>query len=232
MSDPYPSRSLMATPLARLQQVIASTRARMITPPAQAPTIVAVSKTHPAEAIIPLIASGLTHFAENRVQEAQAKWPALRAAYPGLTLHLIGPLQSNKVADAVALFDVIETIDRPKIADAIAQESARQGKRPTILIQVNTGEEPQKAGVAPDGLDALVAYVREKGLALAGLMCIPPADQPSAPHFALLRTLAQRHGLGTLSMGMSSDYPEAIRMGATHIRIGTALFGERDGQQP
>jgi len=216
-----------ATRLAAVQQVIDATCTRM-TIPRPAPTLVAVSKTHPPEAIAGLIALGVTHFAENRVQEAEGKWPALKQAHPGLTLHLIGPLQSNKAREAVALFDVIETIDRPKIADAIATEAKRQGRNPVVLIQVNTGEEPQKAGVAPDSLDALVAHTRALGLKLEGLMCIPPADQHPAPHFALLHKLATTYGLTTLSMGMSGDYPEAIRMGATHIRIGTALFGERE----
>lgn len=198
----------------------------MITPRPD-PHLVAVSKTHPREAVEALIALGLTHFAENKVQEAAGKWPALKTRHPGLTLHLIGPLQSNKAAEAVALFDVIETLDREKIVDAIAAEATKQGKTPEVLIQVNTGDEPQKSGVSPTALAALVDYTRASGLNLTGLMCIPPADALPAPHFAMLRRLGERHGLSVLSMGMSGDYEEAVRMGATHLRLGTALFGER-----
>lgn len=193
-----------------------------------APTIVAASKTQPSTVLEEAITLGITHFGENRIQDMLSKWPALKERHPGLVLHLIGPLQSNKAEDAVRFCDVIETIDREKIADAIARESVRQGKRPTCLIQVNTGEEPQKAGVAPRDTGTLLRYARENaGLQVTGLMCIPPAGQHPAPHFALLRKLAGELGLNTLSMGMSGDYKEAIRMGATHIRLGTALFGER-----
>ena len=165
---------------------------------------------------------------ENRVQEAQARWTGLRAGHPDLALHLIGPLQTNKVRDAVALFDMIETVDRPKLARALAAEMERSGRRPDCLIQVNTGEEAQKAGVAPGGLADLLALCREGlGLGVRGLMCIPPVDEPPALHFALLAELAARHGLDALSMGMSGDFEVAIRHGATLVRVGTALFGER-----
>lgn len=192
-----------------------------------APIIVAASKTQPQSVIEQAIAEGITHFGENRIQDMLSKWPALKAQHPSLTLHLIGPLQSNKAAEAVSWCDVIETIDREKIVDAIATECAKQNKQPECLIQVNTGEEPQKSGVSPKEAGALIAYARNRGLNVTGLMCVPPQGQHPAPHFALLRKIAERNSLATLSMGMSSDYIEAIRMGATHIRLGTALFGER-----
>jgi PLP dependent protein len=167
-------------------------------------------------------------FGENRVQEAAAKWPALRQAAPNLQLHLIGPLQTNKVRDAVALFDVIETVDRPKLAHALVEEMKRTGRRPTCFIQVNTGEEPQKAGVLPEATDAFVGLCRDEfGLPVAGLMCIPPVDEEPALHFALLAEIARRNQLKALSMGMSADFETAIRLGATHVRVGTAIFGER-----
>lgn len=192
------------------------------------PTLVAASKTQPASLIEEAIALGITHFGENRIQDMLSKWPGLKERHPEVRLHLIGPLQSNKAADAVRFCDVIETIDRERIADAIASESVKQGKRPACLIQVNTGEEPQKAGVAPRDTETMLRYATgNAGLNVIGLMCIPPSHQHPAPHFALLRTLAEELGLATLSMGMSGDYKEAIRMGATHIRLGTALFGER-----
>jgi PLP dependent protein len=191
-------------------------------------TLVAVSKTHDAGAISAAIAAGQRVFGENRVQEAQAKYPVLKAAHPDLVLHLIGPLQTNKVKEAVALFDVIETVDRPKLAEALAREMERAGRRLRCLIQVNTGEEPQKAGVLPAAADAFIAECRERGrLPVVGLMCIPPLDQEPSPHFALLREIARRHQLPELSMGMSADYETAIRLGATHVRVGTAIFGER-----
>jgi len=191
-------------------------------------TLVAVSKTHDAGAISAAIAAGQRVFGENRVQEAQAKYPGLRAAHPDLVLHLIGPLQTNKVKEAVALFDVIETVDRPKLAEALAREIERTGRRPRCLIQVNTGEEPQKAGALPAAADAFVAECRDRWrLPVVGLMCIPPLDQEPSPHFALLREIARRHQLPELSMGMSADYEIAIRLGATHVRVGTAIFGER-----
>ena len=167
-------------------------------------------------------------FGENRVQEAQAKWPALRARYPAIELHLIGPLQTNKARDAVRLFDVIQSVDRDRLAAAIAQESARQGRRPRCFIQVNTGEEAQKAGVGLADVDGFIAACRTThGLDVAGLMCIPPQDEPPAPHFALLAKIAGRHGLAGLSMGMSGDFETAIRLRATHVRVGTAIFGAR-----
>ena len=195
-------------------------------------TLVAVSKTHDAGAISAAIAAGQRVFGENRVQEAQAKYPALKAAHPDLVLHLIGPLQTNKAKEAVALFDVIETVDRPKLADALAREMERTGRRPRCFIQVNTGEEPQKAGVLPAAADAFIAECRERWrLPVVGLMCIPPLDQEPSPHFALLREIARRHELPELSMGMSADYEIAIRLGATHVRVGTAIFGERPKPQ-
>ncbi len=194
----------------------------------RAPVIVAASKMQGEEALRRAIAAGLTVFGENRVQEARAKWPAIRAAYPAVELRLIGPLQSNKAAEAVALFDVIETVDRPKIARALAEEIERQGRRPRLLVQVNTGAEPQKAGVLPEETDAfLTACRKDYGLAVEGLMCIPPADDPPAPHFALLAKIARASGLPVLSMGMSGDFELAAQLGATHLRIGTALFGAR-----
>ena len=202
--------------------------ARAVGRDAAAVTLVAVSKTHDAGAISSAIAVEQRVFGENRVQEALAKYPALKAAHPDLVLHLIGPLQSNKVKEAVALFDVIETVDRPKLADALAREMERAGRRPRCFIQVNTGEEPQKAGVLPAAADAFIAECRERWrLSVVGLMCIPPLEQEPSPHFALLREIARRHELPELSMGMSADYETAIRLGATHVRVGTAIFGER-----
>jgi pyridoxal phosphate enzyme (YggS family) len=195
---------------------------------ASAVTLVAVSKTFGPEAITPIIAAGQRVFGENRVQEAWAKWPALKAAHPGLELHLVGPLQTNKVEQAVKLFDVIETIDREKLARAVAKEMTRQGRRPRLFIQVNTGEEPQKAGVGPRETDALVKLCRsELGLQIEGLMCVPPIEEEPALHFALLRKIAERNGLQGLSMGMSSDFETAIAFGATHVRVGSAIFGSR-----
>lgn len=192
-------------------------------------TLVAVSKTHPAEAVRDALAAGHRVFGENRVQEAKAKFPGLKAEFPDLELHLIGPLQTNKVRDAVALFDVIETIDRPKLARAVAEEMERSGRRPKVLVQVNTGREPQKAGVEPEQLDAMVAICREQyRLPLAGLMCIPPAEEDPTPHFRLLAAMAARHGLAVVSMGMSGDFPTAVAEGATHVRVGSAIFGHRE----
>jgi pyridoxal phosphate enzyme (YggS family) len=189
--------------------------------------LVAVSKMHGAAAITAALAAGQRRFGENRVQEAQAKYPGLKAAHADLELHLIGPLQTNKAKEAVALFDVIETLDRPKLADALQREIARQGRQPRLFIEVNTGEEAQKAGVLPAAADAFIASCRERRLAIDGLMCIPPADEEPALHFALLREIARRNAIPHLSMGMSADYETAIRFGATHIRVGTAIFGER-----
>ena len=191
--------------------------------------LVAVTKTVPAPAIEEAIAAGQQSFGENRVQEARAKWPTLRERHPEIELHLIGPLQSNKVRDAVKLFDVIESIDRLKIARALAEELARQHKRPRLFVQVNTGEEPQKAGVLPAAVDAFVATCREGlGLTIDGLMCIPPLDEEPSLHFALLAKIARRLGLVELSMGMSGDFAKAIAFGATYVRIGTAIFGARE----
>jgi pyridoxal phosphate enzyme (YggS family) len=192
-------------------------------------TLIAVSKTFGPEAISPVIEASQLCFGENRVQEAQGKWPALRQAHAGLELHLIGPLQSNKAKDAVALFDAIHTLDRPKIARTLAREMAAQGRRPTLFIQVNTGQEPQKAGVAPGDAAAFHAQCRDEfGLGVEGLMCIPPIDAPPEPHFELLAKLAAELGLRGLSMGMSADFEAAIRCGATHVRVGSAIFGARD----
>jgi pyridoxal phosphate enzyme (YggS family) len=196
-------------------------------------SLVAVSKTHPGEAVRQALAAGQRVFGENRVQEAAAKFPPLRAAFPDLRLHLIGPLQTNKAVDAVRLFDVIESLDRSKLAAALTAAMAKTGRRPACFIQVNTGEEPQKAGIAPADADGFIAECRERqGLPVVGLMCIPPADVPPAPHFALLRDIARRHGLSRLSMGMSADFETAIRFGATEIRVGTAVFGARSPAPP
>lgn len=191
-------------------------------------TLVAVSKLFPSADIEAVLAAGHRVFGENYVKEAAEKWPALRERYPDVELHLIGPLQSNKARDAVALFDVIESLDRPSLAEALAKEIARQGKTPRLLVQVNTGEEPQKGGVMPADLDAFLDLCRTRhGLVIEGLMCIPPAEDPPSPHFALLNSMAARHGLKTLSMGMSADYDPAIQLGATHVRVGSAIFGAR-----
>ncbi|HKA64669.1 MAG TPA: YggS family pyridoxal phosphate-dependent enzyme [Methyloceanibacter sp.] len=191
--------------------------------------LIAVSKTVPGEVIEDAIRSGQRRFGENRVQEAKAKWRALKARHSGLELHLIGPLQSNKVRDAVELFDVVHSVDRPKIAAALAEEMSRSGKRPRLLVQVNTGEEPQKTGVMPSETDAFVARCRDEYcLQIEGLMCIPPLDEEPAMHFALLAKIAARLGLKELSIGMSGDFAKAIAVGATYVRIGTAIFGARD----
>jgi pyridoxal phosphate enzyme (YggS family) len=190
--------------------------------------LVAVSKTFGPEPIAAVLEAGHRVFGENRVQEARAKWPALRERYPGIELHLVGALQSNKARDAVQLFDAIHSIDRGKIAEAVAQEMARQGKSLKLFIQVNTGEEPQKAGVAPKEVGHLLRTCREElGLAVAGLMCIPPVDEEPGVHFAFLAKLAGEHGLTCLSMGMSADFEKAILFGATHVRIGSEIFGSR-----
>lgn len=191
-------------------------------------TLTAVSKTRSPGAIDEALACDLRVFGENRVQEARTRWSDRRAGLPDLELRLIGPLQSNKAAEAVALFDVIETLDRPKLVAALAAVSDRSGRSPRLLVQVNTGEEPQKAGVAPRDVDALIRQARAAGLTVEGLMAIPPADEEPILHFALLARLAARNGLGVLSMGMSGDFDAAIRLGATHVRVGSALFGERN----
>lgn len=200
--------------------------------PADGVTLVAISKTCGPEAILPALEAGQRVFGENYVQEAAGKWPALRKRFPDVELHLVGPLQSNKAREAVALFDVIETLDRPSLARALSKEIARakeEGRRvPRLLVQVNTGEEPQKGGVAPAGTDAFLAACRDEwGLAVEGLMCIPPADEPPSPHFAFLGEIARRNNLRVLSMGMSADYEAAIQLGATHVRVGSAIFGPR-----
>jgi pyridoxal phosphate enzyme (YggS family) len=192
-------------------------------------TLVCVTKTFPADDIVPLLDSGQRVFGENRVQEARGKWPDLRARYPDIELHLIGPLQSNKAKEAVETFDVIESVDRDRIAQALGEEMRKQGKRPRLLAQINTGEEPQKAGVAPREADAFLARCRDAcGLTLDGLMCVPPVGEQASPHFALLADIAARHGMTTLSMGMSSDFEQAIQLGATHVRVGSAIMGVRD----
>ncbi len=191
-------------------------------------TLIAVSKTFTAEAILPVIEAGQRVFGENRVQEAKAKWPELMSACPGLALHLIGPLQSNKAKEAVALFDAIHSVDRPSICEALAKEMESQQRRPQLFVQLNTGEEPQKAGVAPGDADAFIASCRDRyGLAISGLMCIPPVNDAPAPHFALTAKNAARNGLTGLSMGMSADFAIAIQFGATHVRVGSAIFGHR-----
>lgn len=192
-------------------------------------TLIAVAKTYPVEAVEAALAEQQTIFGENRVQEAQAKYTALRANGTPFELHLIGPLQTNKTKDAVALFDAIHSLDRPKLAAALASEFEKTPRRPALFIQVNTGAEPQKAGILPQDADQFIDTCRDQhGLAITGLMCIPPADEPPAPHFALLREIAQRTGVTGLSMGMSADFETAIALGATHIRVGSAIFGKRD----
>jgi PLP dependent protein len=207
-------------------RIAAAARAAARSP--QSVALVAVSKTHPAASVREALVAGHRLFGENRVQEAQAKYPALREEFPDLVLHLIGPLQTNKVKDAVALFDVIESVDRPRLAAALAGEMARTGRRRPCFVEVNTGEEPQKAGVLPAAADTFIVECRDRlSLPIAGLMCVPPQDEPPAPHFALLREIARRTRVELLSMGMSADFETAIRFGATHVRVGTAIFGAR-----
>ncbi|MGQ0580609.1 MAG: YggS family pyridoxal phosphate-dependent enzyme [Reyranella sp.] len=213
--------------LAEVHQHIA-TAARGAGRDPAAVTLVAVSKTHGADMVREMLQAGQRVFGENRVQEAEEKFPALKSEYPDLELHLIGPLQTNKARDAVALFDVIQSVDRERIAGALAKEMERLGRRPACYIQVNTGEEPQKAGVLPADLDAFVAACRDTHkLPVVGLMCIPPVDEEPALHFALLAKMAARNGLARISMGMSADYETAVKLGATHVRVGSALFGAR-----
>jgi PLP dependent protein len=191
-------------------------------------TLVAVSKTFGADAIEPVIAAGQRVFGENRVQEAKAKWPQLRARFGDLELHLVGSLQANKAREAVALFNAIHSVDRASLAAALAKEIAGQARRPLLFVEINTGAEPQKAGVQPQDADAFLAACRDRyGLTISGLMCIPPLHEAPAPHFALTARIARRNGLALLSMGMSADFPAAIALGATHVRVGTAIFGER-----
>jgi pyridoxal phosphate enzyme (YggS family) len=189
--------------------------------------LIAVSKTQPASRILALIAAGQRVFGENRVQEAEEKWPAIREKHPDVRLHLIGQLQSNKAGDAVRLFDAIHSVDRESLVNALAGAMAKNGRRPDCFLQVNVGDEPQKGGCAVADLPALLEAARGAGLPVAGLMCLPPADTEAAPYFALLAKLARRHGVAGLSMGMSADYESAVMIGATHVRVGTALFGER-----
>jgi len=231
MPDPQatasPESDSIAANLAAVRERIAGAARAAKRDPA-AVTLVAVSKTHAAARIAAALAAGHRVFGENRVQEAAAKWPDLRGAWPGIELHLVGPLQTNKTKEAVALFDVIETVDRPKLAQALAAEMQRSGRRPACYIQVNTGEEPQKAGIAPAAADEFIGVCRDGlGLPVVGLMCIPPVDEEPSLHFALLAKIARRNGLAVLSMGMSADYETAIVFGATHVRVGTAVFGAR-----
>ena len=217
----------MSAALAEVQARIAAAARAASRDPA-AVTLVAVSKTHGAERVEELLRAGQRVFGENRVQEAQAKFPELKARYRDLELHLIGPLQTNKARDAVALFDVIESVDRPRLASELAREMVKQGRRPACFVQVNTGEEDQKAGVVPDEADAFIrACIDEHKLPVVGVMCIPPADEEPTLHFALLAKIAARNGLTQISMGMSADYEVAVRFGATHVRVGSALFGAR-----
>jgi len=221
---------VIAANLAAVRQKIAAA-ASAAGRPVESVELVAVAKTHRAEAVREALFAGHRVFGENRVQEAQTKYPQLRAEFPDLALHLIGPLQTNKVRDALAIFDVIESVDRPRLAEALAKEMEHSGRRPPCLIEVNTGEEPQKAGIMPAEADRFVAECRDRlELPIIGLMCVPPADEEPALHFALLREIARRNGLTTLSMGMSADFEKAIRFCATHVRVGTAIFGARGAQ--
>jgi pyridoxal phosphate enzyme (YggS family) len=196
-------------------------------------TLIAISKTFPAEAIAPVLAAGERVFGENYIQEARGKWPPLRERFGPVELHCVGPLQSNKARDAVELFDAIHSLDRSSLAEALAKAMDKTGRRPRCLVQVNTGEETQKGGVLPADADAFLRACRDRyGLPVEGLMCIPPADEPPSPHFALLRTIAERNGLRTLSMGMSADFGAAIQLGATHVRVGSAIFGARPLPSP
>ncbi len=215
------------TPLAGVRRQIAEACKEARRDPATV-TLVAISKTFDASGIERVIAEGQRVFGENRVQEAKAKWPELRTRYPGIELHLVGPLQSNKARDAVALFDAVHSVDRQSLAEALAKEIARKGRTPKLFVELNTGAEPQKSGVLPEEADAFIAACRDRyGLAVSGLMCIPPLNEPPAPHFALTQKIARRNGLALLSMGMSADFALAIAFGATHVRVGTAIFGPR-----
>ena len=221
---------ISADPAANLKAVLARIAAAKDASLAPAPNVslIAVSKGHAAARILPVLQAGHRVFGENRVQEAKAKWPPLRAEFPDLQLHLIGPLQSNKVREALALFDCIQSLDRPRLADALKAEMDKTGRRVPLFVEVNTGEEAQKAGIVPKDAVSFVAHCRDGlGLPVIGLMCIPPLNEEPALHFALLRELARECGLTSLSMGMSDDYETAVRFGATHVRIGTAIFGER-----
>ena len=234
MSDsqnPFADRETIAANLAQVRDRVAEAARAAGRDTAQV-TLVAVGKVHGVTYIEAALDAGQRIFGENRVQEAENKFPALKSAHEDLVLHLIGPLQTNKARDAVQLFDVIETVDRPKLARALAKEMDRLGRRPACYIQVNTGEEAQKAGVMPADADTLIALARDElGLPVEGLMCIPPVDDEPAPHFALLATIAKRNGLAKLSMGMTADFEIAIRFGATHVRVGTAIFGPRPARK-
>jgi len=228
MPHDLPADPTIAANLGQIRDRIAEACARANRPPG-AVSLVAVSKTHPAAAVEAALACGQVTFGENRVQEAEGKFPALRPAWPALRLHLIGALQTNKAREAVRVADVIESLDRPKLALALRDAMAREGRQPRLLVQVNTGDEPQKAGIARAEADAFIRLCREEhGLPVDGLMCIPPAEDDPRPHFALLAAMAARHGLATLSMGMSGDFEAAIAEGATHVRVGSAIFGRRD----
>jgi pyridoxal phosphate enzyme (YggS family) len=221
---------VIAVSLAAVRERIAAA-ARAADRPPESATLVAVSKTHPAASVRQALLAGHRVFGENRVQEAQAKFPELREEFPDLLLHLIGPLQTNKVRDAVAGFDVIESVDRLRLAQALAREMEHSGRRPPCLIEVNTGEELQRAGIMPADADGFILECRERlELPIIGLMCVPPLDEEPAPHFALLREIARRNDLRILSMGMSADFEKAIRFGATHVRVGTAIFGARGAE--
>ena len=220
---------VIAANLAAVRERIAAA-ARSADRAPESVTLVAVSKTHPAASVRHALMAGHRVCGENRVQEAQAKYPELREEFHDLALHLIGPLQTNKVRDAVALFDVIESVDRLRLAQALAGEMERSGRRPACLVEVNTGEEPQKAGIMPADADRFILECKERlELPIIGLMCVPPVDEEPAPHFALLREIARRNDLRILSMGMSADFEKAIHFGATHVRVGTAIFGARGG---
>lgn len=228
MPHDLPPDPLIAAQLGQIRDRIAEACLRANRPPAEV-TLVAVSKTHPAAAVEAALYCGQMTFGENRVQEAEGKFPALRPTWPALRLHLIGALQTNKAREAVRVADVIESLDRPKLALALRDAMAKEGRAPRLLVQVNTGDEPQKAGIARTEADAFIRTCREEhGLPVEGLMCIPPAEDDPRPHFALLAEMAARHGLTTVSMGMSGDFEAAIAEGATHVRVGTAIFGRRD----
>jgi PLP dependent protein len=219
---------VIAANLAAVRERIAAA-ARAADRPPESVTLVAGSKTHSTASVREALMAGHRVFGENRVQEAQGKYPRLREEFPDLALHLIGPLQTNKVRDAVVEFDVIESVDRPRLAQALAGEMERSGRRPPCLIEVNTGEEPQKAGIMPADADRFILECQERlALPIVGLMCVPPLEEEPAPHFALLREIARRNGLPILSMGMSADFEKAVRFGATHVRVGTAIFGARN----
>lgn len=225
------SAAAVAAGLAAVKREIATAARRAARLPGEV-TLVAVSKGHEEAAAKAALAAGHRVFGENRVQEAQAKWPPLKRAFAGIRLHLVGPLQTNKAAAAVALFDAIESVDRPRLVAALARQMQAQGRRPACFVQVNTGEEPQKAGAAPDEADALIGEARRAGLPVVGLMAIPPAGEEPSLHFALLASIAQRNRLACLSMGMSADYATAVAFGATHVRVGQAVFGPRPAAGP